>query len=79
MSLFLKAYKVQLYPNQEQELLLKKQIGCCRFIYNQLLAQCKLRREKILKVLVQIIDGVLEVFGLIRKIVQSVLDTGRLG
>ena len=32
-----KAYKIQLYPNQEQQEIINKTIGCCRFIYNQML------------------------------------------
>lgn len=32
-----KAYKFRLYPNKEQELLLIKTFGCCRFIYNKML------------------------------------------
>lgn len=32
-----KAYKFRLYPNNEQELLLIKTFGCCRFIYNKML------------------------------------------
>lgn len=33
----LKAYKYRLYPNKEQETLLQKTFGCCRFVYNQTL------------------------------------------
>ncbi|MCP1101715.1 helix-turn-helix domain-containing protein, partial [Aequitasia blattaphilus] len=33
-----KAIKVRLYPNKEQEEQLKKTFGCCRFLYNQMLA-----------------------------------------
>ena len=29
-----KAYKYRLYPNKEQEQLILKHIGSCRFIYN---------------------------------------------
>ena len=32
-----KAYKYRLYPNKEQEQLLKKHFGCCRFVYNYFL------------------------------------------
>lgn len=45
MSTFLKAYKVRLYPDKEQEELLKKQIGCSRFVHNQLLGLCQRRRK----------------------------------
>ncbi|NBV29122.1 transposase, partial [bacterium] len=30
----LKAYRYRLYPNQEQETLLKKHVGCVRHVYN---------------------------------------------
>jgi len=32
-------YKFRLYPNKEQEVLLSKHFGCCRFIYNYFLDQ----------------------------------------
>lgn len=32
-----KSYKTRLYPTKEQEILFKKHIGCCRFIYNYML------------------------------------------
>lgn len=35
-------YKFRIYPNPEQEIILKKTIGCCRFVYNNGLA---LRKE----------------------------------
>ena len=34
----LKSYKLRLYPNQEQKLLLQKTFGCVRFVYNQCLS-----------------------------------------
>lgn len=34
-----KGYKYRIYPNKEQEILINKTIGCCRFVYNQLLAK----------------------------------------
>ena len=37
----LKAYKYRLYPNKQQEELIQKTFGCCRFVYNQLLAYRK--------------------------------------
>lgn len=37
----LKAYKYRLYPNKEQETLIQKTFGCCRFVYNQTLAYRK--------------------------------------
>src|SRR5258708_82079 len=30
----LSGYKYRIYPTQEQSVLLDKQFGCCRFIYN---------------------------------------------
>lgn len=32
---------LRIYPNQEQSLLIDKTIGCCRFLYNQMLAERK--------------------------------------
>jgi len=37
-----RAIKIRLYPNQEQEELLDKTFGCCRFIYNKMLEERKL-------------------------------------
>ena len=34
----LRAVKIRLYPNKEQELKLNKVLGCYRFVYNQMLA-----------------------------------------
>lgn len=34
----LKSYKYRIYPNKEQEILIQKTFGCCRFVYNQMLA-----------------------------------------
>lgn len=33
-----KAYKFRIYPNAEQEALIQKTFGCCRFVYNYFLA-----------------------------------------
>lgn len=33
------AYKFRLYPNSEQETLIKKTFGCCRYTYNRCLAE----------------------------------------
>jgi putative transposase len=30
-------YKFRLYPNKQQEVLLSKHFGCCRFVYNHFL------------------------------------------
>src|SRR5271157_1800506 len=35
----LKSYKFRLYPNKIQQQFINKTIGCCRFIYNQMLAE----------------------------------------
>ena len=35
------AYKFRLYPNNEQENLIQKTFGCCRFVYNYFLAERK--------------------------------------
>ncbi len=33
-----KAYKFRIYPNQEQEILIAKTMGCSRFVYNHFLS-----------------------------------------
>ena len=40
-----KAYKFRIYPNREQEILLSKTFGCCRFLYNAMLSD-KIREYK---------------------------------
>ena len=35
----LKAYKYRIYPNEEQQIQLAKTFGCCRFVYNHILAK----------------------------------------
>lgn len=35
----LKAYKYRLYPNKEQQELINKTFGCCRFVFNLMLAE----------------------------------------
>ena len=42
----LKAYKYRIYPNKQQEELIQKTFGCCRFVYNQTLAYRKEKYEK---------------------------------
>ncbi len=42
----LKAYKYRIYPNKVQEELLAKTFGCCRFVYNQVLAYRKEKYKK---------------------------------
>ena len=34
----LKAYKYRIYPNNEQEILINKTLGCARFVYNHILS-----------------------------------------
>jgi putative transposase len=34
-----KAYKIRIYPNKSQCLQISKTIGCCRFLFNQMLAE----------------------------------------
>lgn len=41
----LKAYKYRIYPNKQQEELIQKTFGCCRFVYNQTLAYRKDKYE----------------------------------
>ena len=42
----LKAIKIRLYPTKEQVTYINKQLGCCRFVYNQCLAYRKDSYEK---------------------------------
>ena len=37
--MILRAVKIRLYPNKEQELKLNKVLGCYRFVYNRMLAR----------------------------------------
>ena len=41
----LKAYKYRIYPNKEQMMQITKTFGCCRFVYNQILAYRKSQYE----------------------------------
>ena len=41
MTIIQNGIRVRLYPTEEQEILINKTIGCCRFVYNQALADCK--------------------------------------
>lgn len=41
-----KAYKFRIYPNKEQQVLINKTIGCCRFVYNHFLSKRKELYEK---------------------------------
>lgn len=38
---FVKGYKFRIYPNDQQKELFEKTFGCCRFVYNKLLAETK--------------------------------------
>ena len=39
MKTIFKSFKFRIYPNKEQEILLAKHFGACRFIYNWALEQ----------------------------------------
>lgn len=41
-----KSYKYRIYPDNNQEELIQKTFGCCRFVYNQTLAYRKEKYEK---------------------------------
>ena len=41
-----KGIRVRLYPTEEQEVLIDKTIGCCRFVHNQTLVDCKRSYEQ---------------------------------
>jgi len=34
-----KAYKFRIYPNKQQEVLINKTFGCCRFVFNHFLVK----------------------------------------
>ena len=40
------AYRYRIYPDKEQEIMLKKTFGCCRFVYNRMLTDKKESYEK---------------------------------
>lgn len=46
MAIVQKGIRVRLYPTEEQEILINKTIGCCRFIYNTTLENCKQSYER---------------------------------
>ena len=46
MTTVQKGIRVRLYPTREQEALINKTIGCCRFVSNQTLADCKQSYEQ---------------------------------
>jgi putative transposase len=41
MTTFHKAYKFRIYPNKQQQTLINKTFGCCRFVYNHFLSKRK--------------------------------------
>ena len=46
MTVVYKGIRVRLYPTEEQEVLINKTIGCCRFVHNQTLTDCKQSYEQ---------------------------------
>ena len=46
MSMIQKSIRVRLYPTEKQEVLINKTLGCCRFVHNQTLADCKQSYEQ---------------------------------
>lgn len=46
MSIVKKGIRVRLYPTEGQEVLINKTLGCCRFVHNQTLADCKQSYEQ---------------------------------
>ncbi len=38
-----KSYKFRFYPNKEQQTLINKTLGCCRFLYNQMLDERQIK------------------------------------
>ena len=46
MTIVQNGIRVRLYPTEEQEVLIDKTIGCCRFVHNQTLENCKQSYEQ---------------------------------
>ena len=46
MTVVQKGVRVRLYPTEEQEVLINKTLGCCRFVHNQTLSDCKQSYEQ---------------------------------
>ena len=46
MTVIQKGIRARLYPTKEQEILINKTIGCCRFVHNQTLENCKQSYEQ---------------------------------
>ena len=46
MAVIQKGIRVRLYPTEEQEVLINKTIGCCRFVHNKTLENCEQSYEQ---------------------------------
>ena len=46
MTIIQKSIRVRLYPTEEQKILINKTIGCCRFVHNKTLENCKQSYEQ---------------------------------
>lgn len=46
MTVIYKGIRVRLYPTEEQEVLINKTVGCCRFVYNTILENCNQSYEQ---------------------------------
>lgn len=46
MTIVQKGIRVKLYPTEEQKVLINKTIGCCRFVHNKTLENCKQSYEQ---------------------------------
>ena len=46
MSMIQKSIRVRLYPTEKQEVLINKTLGCCRFVHNQTLENCRQSYEQ---------------------------------
>ena len=46
MTVVQKGVRVRLYPTEEQKVLINKTLGCCRFVHNQTLSDCKQSYEQ---------------------------------
>jgi putative transposase len=44
-KIFLKRYNFRIYPTEEQKVLFAKTFGCCRYVYNRLLAEANAEYE----------------------------------
>lgn len=46
MMVIYRGIRVRLYPTEEQEVLINKTVGCCRFVYNTILENCNQSYEQ---------------------------------